>query len=173
MIDKITKVEKLGLAARVESLRTDESGGARHHTKIAAVLKSEGVEGCGANAIRTYLKKLDKQRKPHAEQAIKESVAPHAISSMEILERLEQQLFQKVVSTGDTDEKLVPCATGARALLDVIKTKMGMLGIRLSDPDDPTRDIREELESLRRRATRVGLPTGGGQPGTPSGTLPN
>lgn len=171
--EKITKVEKLGLARRVEDLRID-GGATRNHYQIAEILSSEGHDDCGAGAVKTYLKKLDKARKPHAEQAIKDSVTPYAISSMEILENLEQQLYLKVTNTGDTSDKLIPCATGARALLDVIRAKMGLLGIKLADPDDPNKNIRDELEDLRRRAAGVGLVAGGGQEGTPSTPiLPN
>lgn len=167
MKKQITKAEKLGYAERIEALRTDpKTGGLRDARKIEKLLEAQGIEDCGYKTIKAYLEKIDAQRKPYAEQAIKEAVVPHAISTMEILTNLEQQLYNKVRATGEDADKLIPCATGARALLDVIKTKMGLLGIKLADPDRPDDDLRTELATLRQRAEGTGAAPRNGSTGT-------
>jgi hypothetical protein len=171
---KITKVEKLGLAELVEDLRVDsDTGGLRTNAAISKLLKQQGHQ-VGTAAVKAYLKKLDKQRKPYAEEAIKEAVAPHSISSIDVIDTLIEQGSKKLKATGDGKESLGGWANAVRAQLDLIKTRHALLGVKLASTDKNDDDLLSELEDLRRRASGTGVSSGNGTAG-PAGipSLPN
>jgi hypothetical protein len=167
------KVRLRGLGDIVQRLRTTEDGQSRSVEEISALLKAEGYD-IGVVAVRSYLEKLDAQAKPVVDQALKEAVTPQAVSSMEILAELEQQLFQKVQSTGNGADKLGGAANATRALLEVIKTKFGLVGIKLADSDRTEQDLRAELDAYRQRVGGTGATPRNGSAGTPdTPRLPN
>lgn len=185
-----SKIETLGLGERVQELQVRPDGSLRPPNRIAQLLQDEGYK-VGAAAVQGYLKKLAKERKPYVKQAIRETVTPHSISTMSILEEQILQGQAMLQALGVRSEGLLPSSPpeegrrftpdilagrvrawsfGAKTLRELLVTRLEILGLKLEKPRGMTdEELLREYERLeRQRVAASGGQKGNGTTGTPS-----